>query len=256
MSRKFTYNNIVYSIISERFRTVRTGNNTNSSPNAVPSNFGPTLNIPEQVKDEQGKYYRVTEIGKYSFNYCLSITSVFVPSSVEIIRTFGLAQLRYCNTLTFGENSRLRIVESYGLYDFYLIESLVFTSNCLVSIDHHGIMFAFKLKSLIFPPSLNTINARALAGMQVIENIYYCGTNEPNADVFVRDADTQPQINSSVEIYVSSKYKGTTFGGRTIKGIDDSHCQPQTDICSDICLTMKKTQNYHFFLFSMIILIY
>ena len=68
----FQYKEINYTILDRKRRTVGTGNYSDNGPIAVISNFGPNLNIPEQVPDENGNYYRVTEIGHLSFENCIN----------------------------------------------------------------------------------------------------------------------------------------------------------------------------------------
>ena len=242
MVKTFAFNGIIYSVISERFRTVRTGNNSETGPNAVLSSYNQPLDIPNQVKDSAGRYYRITEIGSYSFYKCLGITSVSLPASIEIIRIRGLSGLQKCRSLTFEQNSRLKIIEEQGLYDFYLIESLVFTSNCLRSIGNIGITFAFALKTLVIPSSVKYIGRSGIGGMKTMQKVYYCGSKDQEANIF-QTSSQLTQMNPSFEVYVSSKYKGDTFAGRTIKGRDDSVCEQKTDICSDMCITIKKSKH-------------
>ena len=247
MSRVFEYQGITYSVISERLRTVRTGDNREYGPNAVPSEYGTTLLIPEQVKNEKGKYYRVTEIGRYSFYGCKNITSAFIPSSIEIIHKYGLAALTKCTSLTFGENSKLKIIEEGGLYDLYESRSIEFTSNCIKSIDDYGLGFSFLMKTLILPSSIKFIGNKTLGGLRGVAAIYYCGIHDQSTNIFRTRDTVQPQTNTSASIYVSSRYLGgDTFAGRAVTGIDDSHCQAQSDICYDICLTIKKSQHLRY----------
>ena len=178
------------------------------------------------------------------------------PDLVEVIREWGLSAIQNCLNLTFGENSRLKIIEERGILDLYKAESLTFTSNCLMSIGHHGIKYAFVLKSLTLPSSIKSIESQTFGGLREIKTFYYCGAKDQNADIFSSGSSTQPQINATMEVYVSSKYQGgQTFAGKEIKGIDDSKCEAQTDSCSEICLTIKKAQHLHYSLFVFILVL-
>lgn len=254
MPRIFEDDGIVYSLINQRVRTVQTGNNSTIGSNAISSNSPQKLVIPGQVKDENGRFYRVTEIGRYSFYDNNYITSVYLPSSIEIIRRYGLAGMKNCIEMAFGDNSRLRIVEDHGLYDLYGLQSLKLTSNCLVSFGFAALAFAFKLESLTLPSSIKYIGGSGIGGLTAIKTLYYCGTKDLNSNSIETGGDL-PVTNSSLEVYVSSKYQGSTFVKRSIKGVDDSHCTPKIYICYDIYKTYMKTRYISFVVFLLISLL-
>ena len=77
----FIYDGIWYTILSSRKRTVGTGNYTNKEPNAVNSDFGDKLIIPEEVVTPNGVYFRVTEIGPSSFYGCSPV--------IQVVHTFA-----------------------------------------------------------------------------------------------------------------------------------------------------------------------
>ena len=106
MTGVFTYNKILYSVINEDLKTVRTGNNGNSGPNAVSSEYGPSLNIPTYVIRGDNQKYLVAEIGSFSFYSCQKITSAYIPSSVRAIRRYAFSMMRSCVSLKFGEFSQ------------------------------------------------------------------------------------------------------------------------------------------------------
>ena len=91
--------------------------------------------------------------------------------------------------------------------------------------------FAFKIKTLILPSSVINIEKLAFGGMTSLQTIYYCGSTEQNKETFNTAVSENPQTNGNAAIYVTSRYKGKTFGGRSIKGIDDKHCQSQFSTC-------------------------
>ena len=227
----FTYNGILFSVINEDLKTVRTGNNSNTGPNAVGSDYGPDLNIPTHAIKENGKKYLVTEIGSFSFNTCRGVKSAYVPSTVRIIRKRGFAAMTNCVSLKFGEFSQLKTIEAEGLYDLYALESLTFTSNCITTVGKAVMMFASKIKTLTLPSSLININTLAFGGMIGLQTFYYCGSAEQSNAIFNTYVPSNPQTNASAEIYVTSRYKGTMLGNRSIKGVDDKHCQSQFTIC-------------------------
>ena len=239
----FQFEEINYTILNKRRRTVGTGNYSNNGANAVISNFGPNLNIPEQVQDENGNYYRVTEIGPSSFEFCLNIIHVFVPSSIEIIRRRGFIFLRNCETFVFANNSHLKIVEQHGLYDMYKIKSLVFTSNCLKELGESSISYALVLQTLVLPSSITKIEAHSLCGMEQIKSIYYCGSVF-QGDVISSHTVKNSKTNESAKIFVSNNYHHSTFGNREdFEFADEEICRHKTNICSSVIETCMKRYN-------------
>ena len=253
----YTIDGILYSIISQRKRTARTGYDYET--HALPPDTALTnLVIPSQVKINE-KFYIVTEIGPNSFQDCISITSIFIPTTVEIIRSQAFYRLRECTTLTFGENSRLKVIEYDAFYDFYKIQSIVFTGNCLKTIGHAAFAFANQnLKELVFPQSLREIGTSALAGLERIENIYYCGNGEFNENIFQSLNVNDTQTNPNVQIHVTLNYQYTKFAGKTIIKDADSRCTVLTDICdlSSYCETIQmKSFRFHSFILSFFFII-
>ena len=60
-------------------------------------NISGDLIIPEEVIDEEGQTYKVTEIGSSAFFYCLSLTAITIPNSVIKI---GSSAFGECSSLT------------------------------------------------------------------------------------------------------------------------------------------------------------
>ena len=254
---QFSFESITYTILSQRgIRTVSTGTleTTPEIPNAVSSDFGPNLVIPEQVQHE-GKFYVVTEIGPYSFDSCFDIKTVYIPSSIEIIRTFGLGRLRNCISITFAPNSRLRTIEGSGFYDSYKITSLIFTSNCLKTIGNSAFAYSKKLEMLVIPSSVRKVGRNSLAGLNEISDLYYCSSFQPDNDVFYCDSDVD-QTNSSLRIHVTESYKYNKVGTFNVTDHEvGDYCVSKTTICSFINNTCSKKRDIITNVFMFIILL-
>lgn len=217
----FKANDITFLVLRNNF--VGTGDYSNSTHNAVSSSFSGKLVIPERVKGPDDTYYIVKEIGPRSFMGCYEITSVFVPSSIEIINEDGLRDLINCTKLTFGHNSKLRIIKCLGMVNLYKIKSLVFTGKCLQEIGELGLAYAFLLEELVLPSSITRINESALVGLREIKKLSYCGVKELRNDILTKEGGSQ--TNSTAEIYVTNDYQYDTFGGRSnLKRINDKRC--------------------------------
>ena len=163
----FEYNNIIFSFLNKREKTVSTGTlqETEDSPNALQGNYETNLIIPELVQYHQTKY-RVTEIGQFSFTKATELESVYIPASIIAIRKKAFYGLSTLKTLTFAENSRLQILESNSFYDLYAIPNIVFTSNCLKTIESASMAFAKSIHQLVLPSSLTQLSQSSLAGME------------------------------------------------------------------------------------------
>ena len=63
---------------------------------SYPNEYSGTVSIPDSVQ-YSGNYYKVTSIGDDAFDYCTSLTSITIPSSVTSI---GDDAFTYCTSLT------------------------------------------------------------------------------------------------------------------------------------------------------------
>ncbi len=100
--------------------------------------------IPMLVENE-GKNYKVTRIGAFAFNFCRTITSVSIPSSINAIEEYAF---HYC---TFQSIAIPEGVERIGSQAF---------SDCE------------KLKSITLPQSLTTIEDWAFSGCKDLETFF------------------------------------------------------------------------------------
>ena len=240
----YEYNQIKYSIINERARTARTGYGENNL--AITSDIiGQTLKIPSQsfIND---KYYYVTEIGKASFYNCCNIYSLFIPYTIEIIREQGFEAMKNCKEIIFEENSHLKTIEYHGFYDFYNLESLSFSGNCLTTIKNNVFKYGLVLKNITFPSSVVKIGSESLGSLSIIENIFYCSKNEIIGDnvFFSYNSPEMPKTNSNLKIYVTSDYPSNRFGERSIdfvmtKEEQQQYCPELSSNCNFLCTIMK-----------------
>ena len=167
------FEGIKYTIINHGRRYVSTGTlSETTESNAIPPGYGPELIIPEQIHDEKNQYYIVVEIGIYSFFRENNIKSVFIPSTVRTIRSKGLYQLTECESLVFGQNSMLSVIEVMGIYDFLKLKELVFTGNCLTRLGGMSLGYMFLVENLILLSSIKRVDAGALVGMKSLKNLY------------------------------------------------------------------------------------
>lgn len=220
----FQIGSLYYSIIDPLKRTVRTGDNTEVSSNAVAKPLESDLIIPDKVTYD-GKTYKVTEIGQYSFCNQVTVLSIKVSANVEVIRRCGFFRLTKCKSLIFGKRSHLTSIESEGMYDFYQLSTLEFNGNCLKYIGYSALQYMKdQIKILTLPSSVQYIEKNNIAGMIVLEHLYYCGNHQiTGKEVFKSiDYNTPPAL----KIHTKSNYKFTNFAERKVTNKDaDQYCQ-------------------------------
>ena len=252
----FAFGDFTYSIINFNKRTCRTGTGTKSAqePNAMPNGYSKDIIIPSQVSFED-KLFLVTEIGPYSFfgSNSPNIKRVFIPYSVEIIREWGLARLLNCEEVIFEFGSCLSKIETYGLYDFYQLKTIKFTSKCLKEFGESSMRFAKDaLQTLIIPGSVNKIERISFGGMAKLKDFYYCGLNKiEGIDIFESDR-TDYVTPYTLIVHVLSNYPYDKFGERSVTKDADDKCKELSIECKSFdCFdhTISQTFNLDLALF-------
>ena len=121
-----------YTVINASAKTVRLGNNTTTTPNAVASGTAvDAADIPWKFIDEtSGDVYTVKEIGKYAFRNCTKLTGTLAfPSSVTAI---GERAFEGCSGLTglkLGPN-----IATIGAWAFLYCPNMVGDISDLTSV--------------------------------------------------------------------------------------------------------------------------
>ena len=125
-----------YTVINASAKTVRLGNNTTTTPNAVASGTAvDAADIPWKFIDEtSGDVYTVKEIGKYAFRNCTKLTGTLAfPSSVTAI---GERAFEGCSGLTglkLGPN-----IATIGAWAFLYCPNMVGDISDLTSVTSFG----------------------------------------------------------------------------------------------------------------------
>ena len=245
----FQYGDYTFSINSFTKRTCRLGDNSEKQPNGIPDYYPQNISIPSQVWYEDRLFY-VTEIGKNALccQNCVNTQKIFIPYTVEIIRTWGASRLIYCEEIQFEPGSHLQIIEEFGLYDLYRLKTINFASNCLKELKETSMRFAkLVLEQLIIPSSVETIARLSLGGMPQLKDFYYCGQYKiEGTEIFVSGMD-DTVTPSSLNIHVLSTYKYDYIGERSVTHRDaDEYCQPFESYCSLYHqITCPKSSNIH-----------
>ena len=191
---RFTYEGLNYTILSEADHTVEVSKNDNLSGEIV---------IPNFVSRDDSRYV-VTELGKYAFAACRSMTSVTIPNSVILIGYGAFTECRGLTKVTIpssvtsiGEGAfencrgmtKITIpnsVISIHFRAFAGCEGLtkVTIPNSVIEIGDYAFLDCSELTSVIIPNSVNSIGVGPFAWCTKLKEIivesgneYYCSDN-------------------------------------------------------------------------------
>ena len=95
----FMYEGLAYNILNDAIHTVEV-----TTPTGGYTSLGGDLVIPKTVY-RNGQGYAVIMIGKRAFEKCTAITSVTIPSSVQIIDLWAFYNCTNLATINFAQNS-------------------------------------------------------------------------------------------------------------------------------------------------------
>ena len=223
-----TYKGTNFTIIDEFRKRAGTGSYqmftfATGQSTAIPSSYKGSLAIPGEIEDEKGQKYVVTEIGPFSYFHCVDVTSLYVPASITIIREYGIAQLWYCTSLTFENNSKLTEIKDHGMYDFCRLKALVFTGNKLRILATRSITYAFEMETLIIPSSVKSIGLHSFLGYTQLKTLYYCGTFFIPENIFYAEGEYK-RTNDSTQFFTSKRYRYDTFAGKEITSKNINVC--------------------------------
>lgn len=186
------HENILYTLITERSREVRAGNNTNIHRNAVRGEINPILRFPSHIYD-QGVTYKVTRIGQSAFYSCTEIVSVVFPNTIQELESCCFSDCPNMSAIEFLPGSQIK---SIGVQVF-----------CR----------SYRVKVIILPESLKTLSKWAFVLMTDLKLVVYPGKHVFNSDVFGDGAYGNDSLQSrNVTILVPNNYKGDKIGTRNV----------------------------------------
>ncbi len=117
----------------------------------------------------------VTAIGVNAFENCKGLTAIHIPASVTEIRTGAFYGCTSLATLTFAENSQLKVIWGSAFYGCRQLTGVVLP-NSLTTL-YHGAFTTYKTNGyIVVPDSITSANLSFMAPSGII---YYCG--EPGA---------------------------------------------------------------------------
>ena len=175
----------------------------------------------------KAKKYEVVEAGIRCCQGCDAITSISLPCSIIILRAGCFDRCTGAKSFTFRKGSKLEVIESSALARLYSI------------------------KTLVIPPTVNSIGASGICCFKNLQAMYVCGLYQPNGKVFFEEDPNKMPL--SVPIYVSRYYSSSNFSTRkvTISDFADK-CFMQENTCN---IRSKSGQGLFFLIFNYVFLL-
>lgn len=143
-----------------------------------------------EVKFEEN--CQITYIDEWAFAYCSSLKTFEMPDKVSDLSEWAfyetpietlkisaaitrltadhLPSSESLKTVTFGNNSKLKVIESSAFYDYKKLESISFP-NSLTTIEESAFSGCTALSSVILPPNVKTIGYDAFGGCSNLKHL-------------------------------------------------------------------------------------
>lgn len=118
----------------------------------------------------------VSVIGRKAFAFSRRITGVWIPASVQAIRSFAFAGCEYLSDVRFMPTAGA-VLGDHAFYDCTSLARLVLPEG-LVSIERYAFKGCSRLEEITLPASLVSIGAYAFFGCVGLRTIRFLGTEE------------------------------------------------------------------------------
>lgn len=164
IAKDITVDGIVYTVLSNRDKTVTTKVGTSSKPGNTATG---ALVIPSTVSDASGTY-TVVQIGTRGFDGCTGITSVSIPNTVTLI---GSSAFFGCTGLTSLEIPGSVATIDLGAFNNCSGITEVTLSEGITYINTDAFKGCTSLETLTLPASLQTIGESAFNGCAALTKI-------------------------------------------------------------------------------------
>ncbi|MBQ3063701.1 MAG: leucine-rich repeat protein [Clostridia bacterium] len=142
----------------------------------------------------------VTAIGVNAFEGCKGLTAIHIPASVTEIRTSAFYGCTSLATLTFAENSQLKVIWGSAFYGCRQLTGVVLPDS--LTTLYHGAFTTYKSGGyIVVPTSVTTADLSFMAPNGII---YYCGEAGPAADMILPPSRIQ-EYNMAIYYYSATR---------------------------------------------------
>ena len=229
MSQTFQYRLLNYEIIDSRTCNLGVSNNVHGNGAIDPTTISGDIIIPSVVINSNNSHkYHVISTTKFCFRNCTNITGCSLPNTLKIIEQDLFFDDSLITSLIIP--SSVEILRYAALSGIYNLKTIIFESGSnLKSIGDSAFAYLRQLKRIVLPSKLKTLSTNMFfyMGNQEID-LYYCSSKEVTNDVFTGSS------NNIFNIYVTKSYpSNATFGGKAPIVLDsnDRTCTPYINNC-------------------------
>lgn len=197
----FNYQGITYTILDENAKTCTTKVGYGGSNNGMGNNFIGDLVIPEIVKYEE-REYSVTEIGEYSFEYNVNLTSVSLPSTIKKINRGAFTNCTNLQNVYLSEG--IEIID-YSSFNTCSLLSNIKLPNTIKEIGK----FAFSrtnIKKLVIPSSVIKIGQSAYSNCPIDDYIFEDGEEELQLEWHPFNYNETSAYNGNYNLYLGRNF--------------------------------------------------
>lgn len=235
----FTYGNFIFEVLN--------GICSLKSPVAGKGYTGAAI-IPNVAKNGS-KRYIVTKISNECFKDCVSLNAISFP---DTLKTIGSNVIYNTSVTSLFIPKSVKLLGNASFSGVYLLETVIFEPGSkLETIGNTAFAWCTKLTSIVFPPSVKSIEGHIFQGFSEI-TVYYCSKNAiQKANAFESSGK-----DVSVTLYVPAGYPSRTeiskFNPTTI---NDDVCKPYNEVFNNrvTCKATRKAMGRFIFIYALIV---
>lgn len=149
----FTYDGLIYNVLSEADKTCEVGVHTYKDPELAKG----AVVIPAKVLNN-GVEYTVTAIGQNAFIYNMSMTSVSIPETVTRIKASAFEKVMYVNEIVIPNS--VTEIDTRAFLGLWALEKLTISSN-VREIKRETFTGNAYLKEIVIPDGIEIVGAEA-----------------------------------------------------------------------------------------------
>ena len=163
----------------------------------------------------------VTSIGNYAFYGCSSLTSITIPDNVtsieagtfygcssltniiipDSVTSIGESAFRGCTSLeSITVPNGVTSISNNAFYGCSNLTSITIPDN-VTGINNHTFYDCSNLTSITIPKSVTSIDNYALYNCSKLENVYYTGTTEDWAYIYINNSGNSNLTNATIYYY-------------------------------------------------------
>lgn len=134
------------------------------------SSIGNIINIPEKIKDSNGREYFVVEIGEEAFKGNKQINTVYIPYTIEVIEKSAFEEVENLEKVYIKEESRLYKIEKSAFCDCKKLKEINIPEHVEI-IGKYAFCNCQCLNEIRLSKKLTELNEAVFSGCSSLKNI-------------------------------------------------------------------------------------